>query len=177
VGLLCAIAYPVLREALQLNDDPSYQFPTAWLTVAAAAGVFYARSRWMIPLRLVAVALALANLGFVWSASDFLAKRNGTRGASYGTPVEQQLDVVRAWCIRPGKTIHVVNETAMFPEPLQQHFASDTTCRSKKLDFCGADRCADAPVTDSVVRLSYRDAEGGAIEWSVEPRAGKPVAN
>lgn len=176
VGVLCAVAYPILRESLQLNDDPAYQFPTAWLTVAAAAGVFYARSFWMVPFRLVAVVLAVVNLAFIWGASDFIAKRNGTRGPSYGTPVEQQQELVRALCIRPGKTIHIVNQTAIFPEAFQQHFASDTTCRSKKLDFCGPDGCADAPSTDSVVRLEYREPEGGAIQWAVEPRAGKPVA-
>ncbi len=42
VGLSCAFGYPVFFSRLQLFNHPHYQFPVVWLTVAGAAGIFYA---------------------------------------------------------------------------------------------------------------------------------------
>jgi hypothetical protein len=166
-GILCAIGYPIFFSRLQLENHPHYQFPVVWLTVAAAAGLFYSRSRWLIPLRVLAVLLAVSNIAFTASWGDFIWKRTGTRGIHYGTPVAEQTKFVRDVCASRGTTVHVINQTAMFPYPLEQHFKSEAKCRGKKLDLCGENRCRNVPATESVIQLGYRDPEGGALRWDV----------
>ncbi len=111
----------------------------------------------------------MMNLAFIASWGDFIVARTGTRGVRYGTPVGEQLRFVRAACEARGPAIHVINETVIFPFPLEQHFKSERPCRGKRLAMCGADRCRTVPATEAVFRLQYRDSAGGALAWTPEP--------
>ncbi|HKP61557.1 MAG TPA: hypothetical protein VJV78_32730 [Polyangiales bacterium] len=168
VGVLCALGYPFLLSYWQLDDRPHHQFPVAWLTVAGAAGLFYARTRWLLPVRALALALAALNIGFIGAWGEFIWQRAGTRGDHYGTPVAEQERFMREACQTPGKLLHIDNETAMLSPAFEQIFESEAKCRAKKLDLCGENGCSDVPPADWIVRLHYRDPEGGALSWVVE---------
>lgn len=170
VGLACACAYPLLELRLQLDGHPHRQLPVVWLTVAGAAGIFYARSRWLFPLRLLALVLAGVNIAFIAAWGDFIHERVGTRGVHYGTPVAEQTRFMQAACEAPGRTIHIENATALASQTFQHHFKSEPKCRGRKLDLCGDEGCQSVPPKEAIVRLGYRDLEGGALTWSVEPQ-------
>jgi hypothetical protein len=169
VGIVCAAGYPFLLSHFQLDAHPEHQFPVVWLTVAGAAGVFYVRSRWLVPVRALALVLAAANVAFIVAWGDLIRKQTGTRDAEYGTPVAEQTRFVRAACEVPGRTLHIDDMTAVSPAALQHHYKSEPKCRGKKLDLCDADSCQAVLPPEAVVRLSYRDPEGGALAWAVEP--------
>jgi hypothetical protein len=164
LGLLAAVAYPVLYGVRGLALHPHYQFPVYWVVVAGVAGVLTAaRSRPKLAVAAGAVVwvIALGQFALVQRWMNFIRAEGGTRGVHYATPLAAQRELIRRACAAPQRELMVLNQTVLFPHSLQYVAFAEPACAGKRVTICPPS-CA-LPAGGRVFKLHYLRPKGGAL--------------
>ncbi|MET0555168.1 MAG: hypothetical protein ABW221_19150 [Vicinamibacteria bacterium] len=173
VGVLVWPGVVAMLAVLGLDGHVHYQFAAVWVPffgVAALVAALRRRDpRWgRAALGLVA-AVALAQCAMVVQWTRFVRLHQGTRGATYGSPVGAQIAAVRAVCAAPEARIALRNETAQFRYPFEYLALTDSACAGKTVVVCAetpgpfARPCPPDEPGTRVRRLRYARETGGAL--------------
>jgi hypothetical protein len=130
------VGYTLFYAARLLPLEPHYQFPTWWLVpvgLAGALAVLNPRARAMV--HALVWTLAIAQAGFVFCWTRFIAREHGTRGTHYGPTVAEQRAVIRAICAEtpPGRSAFVENRTTVFRGSLEYLAHTEDDCSHRPI--------------------------------------------
>jgi hypothetical protein len=173
---VAALVWPGVVAMLALcglDGHVHYQFPAAWVpffgTAALAAALRRRHPRWGRAAIAVLFVAALAQFALVVQWMRFVRAEDGTRGATYGTPVGSQIAVLRDACAVPEPRIVLRNETAQFGYPFEYLARTDSACAGKTVVVCTeapapfARACPPDETGTRTLRLRYARPTGGAL--------------
>jgi hypothetical protein len=173
IGVLVWPGVVAMLAVLGLDGHVHYQFAAVWVPffgVAALVAALRRRdARWGRAALALLAAVALAQCALVVQWTRFLRLHEGTRGATYGSPVGAQVAAVRQACAVPEVRIALRNETAQFRYPFEYLARTDPACAGKIVIVCAetpgpfARACPEDEPGTRVRRLRYACETGGAL--------------